>query len=148
MKSWISSAFADDALGSTSNNKPKPNGTNKLNSAIKPNNKVASKAPAKIDSPSFELENCSKSAIKLSTKSLRNDKENMTFAKPPVAGAREIHSTTSLFGRNEPQNRGDLVVNKSKVEQMSKILDDLLAKKNKGSIVVIEGPSGCGKYVI
>lgn len=43
-----------------------------------------------------------------------------------------------------PQTKADLVVNKAKVEQLSSLLDTVLGKP-KGSIVIIEGPPGCGK---
>ena len=62
----------------------------------------------------------------------------------PVKEKTEI--STNLAIKYEPQNRLELSVHKNKVEQLSNLIDDCMTK-SKGSLILIEGPSGCGKYV-
>lgn len=78
----------------------------------------------------------------LTNKELRN-KITEPFNSP---AKRKTENSISLSTRYEPQTRSELSVHKNKVEQLSNILDDCL-NKSKGSIILIDGPSGCGKYV-
>lgn len=71
------------------------------------------------------------------------NKVKETFNSP---NKQKTVNSTSLAIKYEPQTRSELSVHKNKVEQLSNLLDNCL-NKNKGSLILIEGPSGCGKYV-
>lgn len=49
-----------------------------------------------------------------------------------------------LAEKYEPKMRSDLIVNKAKIEQLSTMLDWAIGQQT-GSILIIEGPPGCGK---
>ena len=51
-----------------------------------------------------------------------------------------------LSEKYEPKTKAELVVHKNKIEQLNNVLVSI-GEKPKGSIVLIEGPAGCGKYV-
>lgn len=71
-----------------------------------------------------------------------SNKENPTpQIKKPVSP-----TNISLAVKHEPVSRSDLVVHKNKIDQLNNLLDDVL-DKSKGSIILIEGPAGSGKYV-
>ena len=60
-------------------------------------------------------------------------------------------TTTNVASRNflekyAPKDRAELAVNKNKLDQLSTILDDITLS-SKGRIVIIDGPSGSGKFV-
>lgn len=60
-------------------------------------------------------------------------------------------TTSNVASRNflekyAPKDRAELVVNKNKLDQLSTILDDITLS-SKGRIVIIDGPSGSGKFV-
>jgi hypothetical protein len=133
MKSWISSAFEDSSASDASSKTArrevkKPAGTSEK-SRINSSDAQIEANPL----PFFNKENeRHRFASQANTKQLNNGKSN---------------DGQSLCDKYEPKSRVDLVVNKAKVDQLSNILEDLI-KKQKGSILVIEGPSGSGKNVI
>ncbi len=57
------------------------------------------------------------------------------------------NSQMSLAEKYAPKSRAELVVHKAKVDQLSSLLEDIISRK-KGSILLIDGPTGCGKTVI
>ena len=59
----------------------------------------------------------------------------------------ELKTFLPLVERYKPKSRLELIVNKAKIDQLSQVLDNVINKK-KGSIVILEGPSGCGKNVL
>jgi DNA polymerase III delta prime subunit len=69
-----------------------------------------------------------------------------TVQLPPAKRAVTSSSINKLLlaEKYAPKHRAELVVNKAKVEQLSGILDSLLDKQA-GSIIIMEGPAGCGK---
>lgn len=58
----------------------------------------------------------------------------------------DLKTFLPLVERYKPKSRIELIVNKAKIDQLSQVLDNVINKK-KGSIVILEGPSGCGKNV-
>jgi hypothetical protein len=122
MKSWVSSAF--DEANSTSSRTTRRDTAKKAAIDLPP--------PA----PLLSKEN--------STKRYTASQPVSTMSRRPAQ--KDDHTGMSLCDKYEPTNRADLVVNSKKVEQLSSMLDDLI-KKQKGSILVIEGPSGSGKNV-
>lgn len=62
----------------------------------------------------------------------------------PVDNSKKIKLL--LTEKYQPNSRSELIVNKAKVDQLSNLLDSAIEKKN-GSIIIIEGPPGCGKTV-
>jgi DNA-binding NtrC family response regulator len=116
MKSWVASAFSADDF--SAKKEPK-----KKTSSTKTNNNLN------------DITNSNKLA-KPSSYSVAATSSSNAFCK----------SNISLSEKYKPKTRNDLVVNKSKVEQLSQLIDTSMQKK-KGSVLIVEGPSGCGKYV-
>lgn len=136
MKSWISSAFSDEFKPS------KTNGTKSTST----NNKLVKATSSSFSKNEFEQVAELKNTISSSIQNINTkNKENSISTQGRSAKIAKIESI-SLSQRHEPESRADLVVNKAKIDQLDKIIDDILVKK-KGSIVIVEGPSGCGKYV-
>ena len=67
-------------------------------------------------------------------------------AKKPFSIDNSANIKLLLTEKYQPNSRSELIVNKAKVDQLSNLLDSAFEKKN-GSIVIIEGPPGCGKTV-
>lgn len=120
MKSWVSSAFSD--LASTNNSISKT--------------KEPSKRPERF------TKNAPNSSITpLKTIQINNTRQfNCTTNKP-------CKNEPNLAEKYAPVSRIELVVHKAKVDQLSSIIDDITGRK-KGSILLIDGPTGCGKTVI
>ena len=134
MNSWISSAFSVDT---SSSNSVKSNSIN-----TKPKKATRSENKTEEEKICEDVKH---------TKYLKNKENTFQQARKSstdVNALKNINNEfSSLFHRYEPTTRTELVVNKAKIDQLSKLLDEILSK-SKGSIVVIEGPSGSGKYVI
>ena len=101
-------------------------------------------ASAATQSLSSSRQSAFKKTTSSTDKSLLNmlGKENLTVQRASA----KLFDGLSLCEKYEPKNLNDLVVNKSKVDQLSNVLDELI-RRQKGSILLIEGPSGSGKYV-
>jgi hypothetical protein len=129
MKSWVSSAF--DNASSVPSSKAAKRETKKPTALTEKGRMNANDIDIEIlHSPRLNKENTTQRFTSQSKKA--NNTKSSTGQ--------------TLCDKYEPTNRSDLVVNKAKVDQLSNILDDLI-KKPKGSILVIEGPSGSGKNV-
>ncbi|RMZ94778.1 cell cycle checkpoint RAD17 isoform X2, partial [Brachionus plicatilis] len=120
MKSWVSSAFTDSSI-----------------STAKP-----TRCRTSVQKPSSQKESSQKQTLS----NLTNKKLREIIAEPFNPVNQNTQNSTSLANKYEPENRSELSVHKNKIEQLSNLLDDCLIK-NKGSIILIEGPSGCGKFV-
>ena len=135
MKSWVSSAFSDD--------KPPPSSSSSSSQA------TGIRAPLKTTTStslnSIEVISSSKPPM---TKIPSTRAKLATVMKPETTAKRHQApvSSVSLSDKYEPAQRADLVVNKSKIEQLSSALDSMMTKRV-GSIMIIEGPPGCGKSV-
>ena len=127
MKSWVSSAFSADDFSGKKETKKKPvakkndSATNNLNDIT--NSHTSGTKPAKVSATA-------------ATSSYARSAQTNTASKYNVC----------LSEKYKPKTRSDLVVNKTKVEQLSQLIDTAMQKK-KGSVLIVEGPSGCGKYV-
>lgn len=133
MNSWISSAFGS----------------------------VSAASPALTRSSQPPSSSSSKTAKEPLAKRVIEHEENLrsfklphlpsrTQAKPSSSsscGKASNNEQQSLADKYMPINRADLVVHKAKVDQLSSIIDDVMARK-KGTILLIDGPTGCGKTVI
>jgi len=117
MKSWVSSAFSDSPSEPTLPNK-------------KPKQSV-------------------------NTRSLKTSKSSLeTFVAPTkttdLFDTRnkngDLKTFLPLAERYRPKSRAELIVNKAKIDQLSQLLDNVIIKK-KGTIIILDGPSGCGKNV-
>ncbi len=78
------------------------------------------------------------------TRSSSKNVSKKTTVMPEHATQSGYRNRLLLAEKYAPKNRTELVVNKAKVEQLSGILD-LVINKPKGSIIIMEGPPGCGK---
>ena len=127
MKSWVSSAFSADDFSSKKETKNKTitkkndSATNNLNDIT--NSHTSATKPAKASASAA----------------------TSSYARPAQANTAN-KSNVCLSEKYKPKTRSDLVVNKTKVEQLSQLIDTAMLKK-KGSVLIVEGPSGCGKYV-
>ena len=143
MKSWIESAFADE-----------PSDT--------PPTKIRKTATARKKTTP-QISN-SISNTKSSSSTAINSTNKTTSTKLPPLLSKIINNQSSqeqsinsnkktpitklpLTVKYEPKKRIDLVVHKSKIEQLNSLIDQITSKQN-GSILIIEGPPGCGKNVI
>ena len=85
-----------------------------------------------------------------SAKSLKIPKSSLDSALSSFKTTEKYSSAYKTFlplcEKYKPKNRAELIVNKAKIDQLSQILDNVINKK-KGSTIIIEGPSGCGKNV-
>ena len=119
MKSWVSSAFAENTTCTNSKS-----------------------ASVKKELPATRSLKTTKSSFDSSVPAFKNAE------KPPhIASVISRKQFVSLVDKYKPKTRADLIVNKTKTEQLSQLLDGVI-NKCKGSVVIIEGPSGCGKLVI
>lgn len=135
MKSWVSSAFGD--LGSASSQTPSSKSTTRA---------IRTPATVATTSRSTQLTRTAKTF----------EPENALRSQQPAAGKKlgaqrsplkdKTNELSSLSEKYAPASRSELVVNKAKVDQLSSLVDDLVARK-KGSILLIDGPTGCGKTV-
>ena len=107
-------------------------------------------------SSAFSETNCNavkKETTKTSTRSLKTAKNSFDSSVPICKFTDKSSSIgltknlSSLAAKYKPKNRSELIVNKSKVEQLGQVLDNVISK-SKGTVVILEGPSGCGKTVI
>lgn len=57
---------------------------------------------------------------------------------------KQVAGRLLLAEKYEPKMRSDLIVNKAKIEQLSTMLDWATGQQT-GSIIIMEGPPGCGK---
>lgn len=128
MKSWVSSAFSADDFSSKKETKKKTvtkktdsTITNNLNDIT--NSHASGTKPAKVSATAA----------------------TSSYARPAQTNTAN-KSNICLSEKYKPKTRSDLVVNKTKVEQLSQLIDSAMQKK-KGSVLIVEGPSGCGKYV-
>lgn len=133
MKSWVSSAFGNiQSTPSSSSVSTRPTSRNVSGRTVE---NASSQRVGKF--PQTNDENINKATVK-SKSVLTNNK-----LKPEPKLAK---NEQSLADKYTPTNRSDLVVNKSKVDQLSSSIDEMTSRK-RGSILLIDGPTGCGKTV-
>lgn len=134
MKSWVSSAFGDTEIlvsGKHTRSQSRNTCANNVKSTI-----------------------ASQNVPKISKSNNLTNKENSNQSQSGIINLESFNSkkleqniNVDLASKYEPKSRAELVVHKNKIDQLNNILDDCL-NKPKGSIILIEGPAGCGKYVI
>jgi hypothetical protein len=124
MKSWVSSAF--DTNQSSTRSSSSSSLTNK-----KFDEKTQQSQPSQRSSQRSANN-------KATTSKVVSEKCLMKFA--------QTTNNLLLSEKYKPTKRIDLVVNKTKVDQFSNLLDEIF-KRDKGSILLVQGPSGCGKLV-
>ncbi|CAF0863650.1 unnamed protein product [Brachionus calyciflorus] len=87
------------------------------------------------------------SSQKQTLSNLTNKEPKAKISEPFNSPAKkQKENTLSLSLKYEPTTRADLSVHKNKIDQLSNLLDQIISKE-RGSILLIEGPSGCGKYI-
>lgn len=133
MKSWIESAFADEpAVGplskvrKTTTSRKKTTPQSVINSTVGTTKSASTKLPPLL------------SKI-ISNQPTSQEHHQQTNKKST--------SRLPLTEKYEPKKRNDLVVHKSKIDQMNTLIDQISSKQT-GSILIIEGPPGCGKNVL
>jgi CRISPR/Cas system-associated endonuclease/helicase Cas3 len=121
MKSWFSSAFESDlneGKNSSQTTTRNKRSSTRASSQSKPSGASLDKCPSLISNARPYLNT--------------DQKEELSF---------------SLLEKYEPRKCSDLIVNKNKIAEVSKLLDKIIENKN-ASIVLFDGPNGCGKTVI
>lgn len=131
MKSWIESAFSDEPSAATSSTR-----TTRTRKAA--TTTTAAATTKKPSSSSTTIKTSTKLPPLLS-KIISNQENRSEQSKKP-------QTKCPLTVKYEPKKRTDLVVHKSKVEQLSTLIDQVTSKQT-GTILTIEGPPGSGKNV-
>lgn len=82
-------------------------------------------------------------------KRLKSHKSDEIFKKPISKTIKESQNDSNqlLTEKYEPKLRTDLNVNKSKIDELSNCIESRLNTFKNGSILLLTGPPGCGKYV-
>lgn len=135
MKSWVSSAFGELG-GSTSSSSQTPSSKSSSRTIRTPATASRNTQSTTRTTKTFEAENVLRSQQPAAGKKLGAQRSPL----------RDKTNELGLSDKYAPTSRSDLVVNKSKVDQLSSLIDDLVARK-RGSILLIDGPTGCGKTV-
>ncbi len=138
-KSWVSSAFSDDQSTPSSSNVP-PRATRATKKAS-----VASTSKTNSASSQSSSSSTTSVAAKLTpmiSKLIKTEQQVNNSSK-------KIPSLTKcpLIEKYRPKTRSELAVHKTKIEQLSNLIDQITTNKKNGSILIIEGPPGCGKNV-
>ena len=161
MNAWISSAFFNSASTSAATAAPAISSTSLRGkrtaaaavSKVTNANKASSSAFTNQIASQFAA-TTTKTPSRPATRS--NDNASKKSASSTLSAA-----SIGLAERHRPTKRCDLVVNKAKVDQLDQMLGIMLdasasssgvgSKKPgpaKPTILILDGPSGCGKYVI
>jgi hypothetical protein len=137
-KSWVSSAFSDDQSTPSSSNVP-PRATRATKKAsvasTSKTNSASSQSSSSTTSVAAELTPMISKLIKTEQQVNNSSKKISSLTRCP------------LIEKYRPKTRSELAVHKTKIEQLSNLIDQITTNKKNGSILIIEGPPGCGKNV-
>jgi ABC-type uncharacterized transport system fused permease/ATPase subunit len=139
-KSWVSSAFSDDqSTSSSSNVAPR---------ATRATKKASVTSTSKTNSASSQSSSSS-STISVAAKLTPMISKLIKTEQQVNNSSKKISSLTKcpLIEKYRPKTRSELAVHKTKIEQLSNLIDQITLNKKNGSILIIEGPPGCGKNV-
>lgn len=135
-KAWIESAFGDDPIATASSNKP-----------TRPARKTATtSSTTETKKKSTQSSSNSTKLTPLINKLINNFNNHPITANHSALSKKQIETKCPLTEKYQPVKRADLVVHKSKIEQLSSLIDQITSK-NTGSILIVEGPPGSGKNV-
>jgi flagellar biosynthesis GTPase FlhF len=137
-KSWVSSAFSDDQSTPSSSNVP-PRATRATKKAsvasTSKTNSASSQSSSSTTSVAAKLTPMISKLIKTEQQVNNSSKKISSLTRCP------------LIEKYRPKTRSELAVHKTKIEQLSNLIDQITTNKKNGSILIIEGPPGCGKNV-
>ena len=137
-KAWIESAFGDDPITTASIKKPAKS-TRKTTTAPAASTTEPKKKSAQTSSTGTQL-------TPLISKLINNFNNQPASPDQSAVSRRQTETKCPLTEKYQPLKRADLVVHKSKIEQLN-ILIDQITSKSTGSILIVEGPPGSGKNV-
>jgi DNA-binding NtrC family response regulator len=134
-KSWVSSAFSDDQS-------PSPLASNVAPRATRATKKTSVATKTSSSASSSSTTSVAAKLTPMISKLIKTEQQVNNSSK-------KISSLTRcpLIEKYRPKTRSELAVHKTKIEQLSNLIDQITMNKKNGSILIIEGPPGCGKNV-
>lgn len=148
MKSWVSSAFGEfSPTPSSSKTSTSRSATTRNTTGSRATQQQLNSSRVTTITRSATTVVTSQLSINENLKIESKPKASVQFAENKVAAEKSRNQIEQcLADKYSPTSRAELVVNKSKIEQLSSLIDEI-TNKSRGSILLIDGPTGCGKTV-